>query len=1645
MNEQKILTENLEKEAERIAKANALQEKIQAQTEDGYDGFSDTSIKLIPSPNFSGAKPVGTMLPINLANEIVTNLTLLARKYDFIDFIKEKLNYSSRVKVVQSFSSEQIDALVLSINSFENGNGFILGDMAGVGKGRICAGIMRYAYTQGMIPIFFTQKPYLLNDIYRDLVNIDGIGMDKKERPVAPRPFVMHNDGVIVDIEGQPITTSQAYKTSYTNGEAIYRFIDNTNPNSINEFCIQMTDEINRKGKVQLFKDFNSVMLPYSVVSQGKSMIRRNFLNAIAPNSILIFDESHNAASANLNSKILQVGIPLVKASKGVLFSSATWAKNPSVFNLYVVKTSLRTAVPTLDSITDALKVGGENVSEYISSGLAKEGQMIRRERSFGDCVKVTEYVGSVRSEDNFGQTMYSDLPNDTQRAFYDEAIGYFKELRDFSKSDNAASAIAIAVMREASKLNIQLHIGSLYEELKNANVKKTPNLDAMRKSFIKSNEGKYIAIYSPDSITRYKATFRENLFLAIKAKFAADKVIECLNTPVEYTDVDGTVRKTPQKPIIAMKNTGERIFDELKLEIGQEVKNDFSEYLKAIYNKMFVGTVKFRKIDSNIFETITTLASSGTNYKILIADYKVELDDFADDGKEITDIQSKLDNYKSELPFSVIDYLRDRIESTQRPSIYYGYNGAALYGQASSPYYRFAEGTSRNYMIKRDEDGVLRFQKNDRMKSTTKIFRAYNNGSVDVMLINVVASTGGSAQSSPSEGVDTRQRNMFIVQFELDVNIEVQKRGRVNRTGQLNSPVYTYIITQIPAEKRQYLMLRRKLRKLDANTSADQTASKRSAEMTDNKGNVIEDIFNHYGYDVFKKDFIEEPEYVAFYNIFEQMGFRRKSDVQGQAEEDEINVSEFDAFVRELELYPASFQEQFFDEMNQKYIQNKAILIAEDNYQEELQTQNYKASLKERVVIQLNSGSTVFSLPLFYAYYWTLESKRPLSKDKRDQKANELAVWNKQPMKPTEFYDKFFTDYDDETNKAAKAFEKELNDNAPLIKDFPKTKEGQEKYDKAYQNFLVHKQERLDRQKFINKEMRALLLFFKPYTKVTYRGNNGMFIGYKIKKSDTKFKYSAGNIEFVFCFLSRYPILYLKTTTGLQDLKDIRTSSQMFFQTNYQVAEKDIAIKKIDDWKPDLNKRIIRAFLIGNILSGIVEADRRKKDDKIDSWALNRFFNIDGSVTTGIELKFDSELPDTAKILVSGEQLTVSADNFNMYEYIKGLPDSTGVDFKQGSQQIQQTIFPVWNAESDKLVDRAICIVSRPFTYTKPASVVGDPSGVVSITPEIVDTNVIVFEILQKYKVEVIKLTRQKVYKDFKKGEKAYNELFYDQEFELMFSQYLMSKIPERTNIKYAYRRNPTSKNPDGGIHYDYNCYIKRYKFLVTDEVEINAFLNELYKKYDANFNFRSNVADYYNIEEQGDMFKPSITGKAEQVRSFPEGEYQYRFMKNIPDSVYAAIPYKIARTTDSVYGGVTLTQPLLPNLLPSFDMKPYRFPNDIYIKLALSILDDESKSKFVKTIEDMAEVKNEDAYAIGEYVRKFLTDRSVDITYFFGDLRISEFGSIFREFALKQDLEKIIIEERGEEPVIEAIPSKKQVTLEDAENYIIKLLQQI
>jgi hypothetical protein len=1088
-------------------------------------------------------------------------------------------------------------------------------------------------------------------------------------------------------------------------------------------------------------------------------------------------------------------------------------------------------------------------------------------------------------------------------------------------------------------------------------------------------------------------------------------------------------------KPIIAIANTGERIFEELRYDIGQEVKNDFSEYIKALYNKMFVGNFTLRKVDKNIFESMSSLESSGTAYELIRGEYIVEMDDFFDNGLKITAIQDKLNQYKSDLPFSFIDYIRDAVESTQRSRNYFGLNGAPLYGDASSTYYRLAEGTSRKYMLKRDDNGVLRFQVNDRIRSTTKVFRAFNSGAVDVMLINVVASTGGSAQSSPSEGPDTRPRNMYVVQFEPDINVEVQKRGRINRTGQLNSPSYTYVISQIPSELRTYLMFRKKLRKLDANTSADQTASSAEAEIKDSKGEVIEDIFNHYGFEVFLNDFINLPNNAPYNDIFEDMTFRsKKINPDATAEQDEINIEHFNAFVRELELYPASFQEGFFDQMNEKYIDKKAQLISRNEFQEELDTQDYKAALKQRVVVQLNSGSTVFSLPLFLSDYYTLDSKKPLSKDKVEAKMNELAIWDGQALKPMEAYSKLVEDFILESKKYKDIVIQEAEKLAhPNRDDFAKDQEGQDSYDRHMYMFEAKKKAKILRESEDVELIKRMLVYFKPDTKIIFGyGGLGKFLGYKINTTSTKFKYTKGSITFVFAFLQA-PLGYLKLTSNLDELLAIKDNSTSYFSGALSATFAQNDIDRINDWRPLLDRRVIRRFFAGNILSGIVEATKQKKEGKFNTWALTRFNNMDGSINTAIELKFDNELPKDIEIKVDNTNLAVSAANSNTYDYIIKMQLSLGYLFQitesYGYYRIKfQDIFPIWNIETDKICDRAICIVKRKMQIYS------------TDEKKYKDTDIIQFEVIQSYIVTELKDTRQKIEKARKVGEKMYNNLYHDQEFQDMFVDHLITKDPQKRLINYGFYtyKDPKGKKEYTSKHSELKSYVKTFQFLQSDARNILIFLGELYRRYEISFNFRSDVAAIYNVKSETDPF---LEGKKEKhALVYPIGEYQYRFISNVSNNIKDAIPNVIRRTDDGAYGGVVLVQPLMPNVLPSYEMKPYKFDNEVYVKLTLAVLSDEDKSKFVKELEDLADVQNLDAYEIGEYVKSFLIQRTVGTLYFYGDLRISDYGKIFQEYALKQDLTKLIFDEDEEAYVIPK-EVKKEVNFDDAEGFIIKL----
>ena len=55
------------------------------------------------------------------------------------------------------------------LKQFEKEQGIIIADQTGIGKGRQAAAVIRHAVMNDYIPVFFTKKPDLFTDMYRDL------------------------------------------------------------------------------------------------------------------------------------------------------------------------------------------------------------------------------------------------------------------------------------------------------------------------------------------------------------------------------------------------------------------------------------------------------------------------------------------------------------------------------------------------------------------------------------------------------------------------------------------------------------------------------------------------------------------------------------------------------------------------------------------------------------------------------------------------------------------------------------------------------------------------------------------------------------------------------------------------------------------------------------------------------------------------------------------------------------------------------------------------------------------------------------------------------------------------------------------------------------------------------------------------------------------------------------------------------------------------------------------------------------------------------------------------------------------------------------------------------------------------------------
>ena len=283
------------------------------------------------------------LLPINMASAVHSAQADFMEEHGDVDeFVASKLGYKVE-ELSKHFSAEQIDSVAFSISSAIKGKGFIIGDMTGVGKGRVVAAMIKYSLIQNDRAIFVTEKANLFQDIYRDL---KGIGMKDSEL-----------NFIITNSEGGQIKDPETDKILYQyNSTASKNLLGGQNWGS-GEIILTTYSQINKRANT------------------NKRVADLINLTRKYPTGIIL-DESHNAAGSGTNTN-LNVKT-LIELSEFSTFSSATSNKSYKTMALY--ESCFPKGVINLNSLEDTLASGGAPLLEAVTAILAKDGSLLTRQ-----------------------------------------------------------------------------------------------------------------------------------------------------------------------------------------------------------------------------------------------------------------------------------------------------------------------------------------------------------------------------------------------------------------------------------------------------------------------------------------------------------------------------------------------------------------------------------------------------------------------------------------------------------------------------------------------------------------------------------------------------------------------------------------------------------------------------------------------------------------------------------------------------------------------------------------------------------------------------------------------------------------------------------------------------------------------------------------------------------------------------------------------------------------------------------------------------------------------------------------------------------------------------------------------------------------
>lgn len=401
---------------------------------------------------------------------------------------------------------------------------------------------------------------------------------------------------------------------------------------------------------------------------------------------------------------------------------------------------------------------------------------------------------------------------------------------------------------------------------------------------------------------------------------------------------------KEGKKPVIAFASTMGAFLSDMENDHGLPVSDgdlinaEFSNVLKKGLESVFA---------------ITEIDSMGKRIK-----RKIELHSLGEQAiAEYYAITRKIKKISTGLSISPIDNVKSILEREG---------------------YKCAEVTGRNLEVQFPSPdkltGIVRRRKKE---NVVNAFRKFNNNEVDVLLLNQSGSTGASAHaiSTPKVPIEkVKKRVMIMLQAEGDINLEMQKRGRVNRTGQIYKPDYDYVTSAIPAELRLMMMLQRKLKSLDANTTSNQKQSKAMLESPD--------FLNKYGDSVVLTYLVENPK------INEILG-------------DPANLSDTEQPVPEnlaskvsgrVAILPCKEQQIFYETIIENYNVHVNYLKQTGYYDLEMENLNLQANVLEKNIVFFGKGGrSAFGGDTFLERIEANVLKKPYHKEEVESMINDV------------------------------------------------------------------------------------------------------------------------------------------------------------------------------------------------------------------------------------------------------------------------------------------------------------------------------------------------------------------------------------------------------------------------------------------------------------------------------------------------------------------------------------------------------------------------------------------------------------------------------------------------------------------------------